>query len=666
MKSIQRLSIKNIDLIIVFILSIFLSLPHILDICSGYLNYSGFDSQEFLLWNYSAINGYLPYKDFFYPYGLLFYYRNYNLVFILINFSSLPILFTLTFLFIKKVIKNSYYLYFSMLIFYVFIIIITGLDTFARYGIFLIFSLFFSYIFYSSKKIPKSTLFITGLLLGLVISLIPDLGSYLIVFTVFISIFNEYLKIKKKNFLLFNFFRELMKKLTFIFFGFLIGIIPLLIFLLYLGNVLSFLNYFEEVQNITLVAKTPFFSFIDSPANIFTLSILFFSIFFVFYKLLFSKDKFILSFYFQISLIVDILILEQKSIIRSIDQQITFISLILLMLVFYELIHLLHKSIFFKKTVYPFFLLAIIILYGSNIPPREINIQKIPKAVNLSITNKCFNNNLQSFLFKNTSYIKIVNYLKKQPNFNQKIFSFPTGDSAFYVLLNQKPPYYNAIFEGSSAKNQEQAIKYIQDNNIEFITISTNRSSIQDSVPDYIRQPILFKYIVNNYYPFDKIGDNLILKKNNQSDFFDSKLLQQIPQYRDYLFDVYLYKIPYSEGIYKYGFLSKTTSLIKTNDYKKIESFLKENILSSKNKVLVIIPSLNLISDSIDYVKLQSEDKHAATVFYNSCKKNKACIINLSNIPLFYKDRIISNIIFDHKFKGSVIIYYLKDLSKLW
>ena len=666
MRNIPHLLVKNKDLVIIFVLSLFLSLPHVVDICSGYLNYLSFDSQEFLLWNYSAINHYIPYKDFFYPYGLLSYYRNYNLIFILINYLFSPILFTLTFFLVKKMVKRSYYLYFSMLAFYIFVIKITGLDTFSRYGIFVISSLFFSYVFYSSKQIQRSVLFSVGVFLGLVMSFIPDIGGYLITFLVFISIFNEYIKAKKKNLLSFKFFLELINKLKFIFFGFLIGIIPLIIYLLYFGNVLFFLGYFKEIQNIVLVAKTPFFSFINSPANIFTLSILFFGIFFIFYKLLFFKDKFTLSLYFQISLIVDILILEQKSIIRSIDISITFISLILFILLFYELTGFVKKAKMASKIVYFVILLSIpflLVLGNSN---NQYHLTDLPKSFHASISNTCFINNLNTFTLKNPEYLTIVNEIKNQTDFNGKIFSFPIGDSAFYALLNQRPPFYNAIFEGSSAKDQAQTIKYIEDNNIKFITINTNSSSIQDGVPDYIRQSILFKYIVNNYHPFNKINNHLLLKKSNQDDFFNSKFLQQIPEYRDYLLNVYLYRIPYSEGIYKYGFLAKTSPLVKTDDYKKIESFLKENNLSSKNKVIVILPSLNSISSSIDYIKLQSGDGHSTTIFYNPCKKDKACIINLSNVPLFYKERIISHIIFDYKFKGLVTIYDLKDLNNLW
>ncbi len=667
MKNIQQLLGKNKDLVIIFVLSFLLSLPHIADICSGYLNYLSFDSQEFLLWNYSAINHYIPYKDFFYPYGLLFYYRNYNLIFTLINYLFSPILFALTFFFIKKIVKRSYYLYFSMLVFYLFIITITGLDTFSRYGIFVISSLFFSYIFYSSKQIPKSTLFTVGVFLGLTMFLMPDLGSYLITFFVFISVFSEYIKAKGENRLSFKFFLELINKLKFISFGFLVGTIPLIIFLLYPGNVLFFLGYFKEVQNIVLVAKTPFFSFIDSPANIFTLSILFLSIFFICYKLLFFKDKFTLSLYFQISLIVDILILEQKSIIRSIDQQITFISLMLLVFVIYELIYLLPRSDIFKKIIYSVFLLTTVILYSFNIIHKEVNIQKISNAISLSITNKCFDNNLQLFLSKNTSYIKIINFLKKQPNFNQKVFSFPTGDSAFYVLLNQKPPYYNAIFEGSSAKDQAQTIKYIQNNNIKFITLNINSSSIQDGVSDYFRQPILFNYILKNFYPFDVVTNHLLLKRNADRDFFKSEILNGISRYKDYLLDIYLYKIPYSEGLYKYNYLEKNNKLlIESTDVNKINLFLVKKTFRSNNKIVVLVPGINYKDYNLNFIKFQTENRDYTTVHYNSCKKNKPCIINPSRLPFFYTERIIKEIRLDKEFKGNIKIFDLQNPGNLW
>lgn len=658
---------RNKNLLIVFIAFFFLSFPFVIDICSGYLNYYNFDLQEFLLWHYASSKSVAPYIDIFYPYGLLNYFRSYNLVYAFLYYLISPALFTIAFYLFKKNFKDKFALYFSIVIFYIFILRLVGFQTFSRYGLLVIFSLLFSYTLYSNKKIKINTLLPFGIFLGLFFSFVNDQGIYLILSFTFLFLFNKFLHIKKLHFLPVNFFVETIKEILYVVLGFFIGIIPLFLFLLYHGNFYGFFDYFKDVREIAVVAKTPFFSFIDSPANIFTIPILYFAIFYNFVKIFFFKHKLTLSSFFQISLIFNILIMEQKSIIRSIDQQITFISLILLMSLIYELVNFLKSRSTSRRVIYVCFILLAIILYNFSLNNKVIDYSYLSKNFKLLISNTCFDNNLKFFSTNNTSYVKIINLIKTQQNFNGKIFSFPTGDSAFYILLNQKPPYYNAIFEGASYDKQNSSIEYIQDNKIEYVTLNTSASSLQDSVPDYIRQSFLFKYVLNNYYPFAVIDNHIILKKEKNSDVFTSIVLKQVKDYRNYLLDIYLYKIPYSEGLYKYSYLKNNNKLIvESDDIDAINFFLKRNTFYSTTKVLVLIPSVNYKLSSLSFVKFQIENGDSTTIHYNTCKKNTECIINISKFPLFYKKRIVTKIILDKGFKGKIKIFDLKDPGDLW
>ena len=667
MKTIRQLLSKNKDLIAIFALSSFLSLPHLVDICSGYLNYLSFDSQEFLLWNYSAINGYMPYKDLFYPYGLISYYKNYNLILSFIYYSFSPIFLTILFFLFKKVFKDKYYLYFSFATFYVFVLKIIGFDTFSRYGLFVVSSLVFAEILYLNKNL-KLKLFTVGIFLGLINFLIPDLGIYTVLTFLLLFLVHELIKSKKISFFsLKNIFKSL-SKIKLVLFGLLIGISPLIIFSFYHKNLLLLVNYYSQVRNIALVAKTPFFSFVNSPSNIFTLSILFASIFIVLYRLSYLKRKVRLSAFFQIALIIDILILEQKSIVRSIDLQITFVSLILLMIIVYEFIHALFINILNKKIFYTFFILLTVVLFSLSVPGRELSIKIIATSAKLSITNKCFDSNLKKFLSQNLSYAKVIELLKKRRDFNNKIFSFPTGDSAFYILLGQKPPYYNAIFEGSSVKKQTETIKYIEDNYIKFITLNTDMSFLQDGVPDYIRQNLLFRYILNNYYPLTSIDNHLILEHQKNNDFFGYKVLDQQREYKNYLLNIDLKNIPLSEGTYKSKsiYLPENKILIKSGDYKKINIFLENSKIDSHNKVFIIKFTKPLARGDRSYMKIQTQDNKSTVVSFISCLSTKPCIVNLSSIPLFYKDRILKKIEINKSFKGELILMDFKTLEKIW
>jgi len=667
MKTIRQLLSKNKDLIAIFALSSFLSLSHIVDICSGYLNYHSFDQQEFLLWNYSAINGYVPYKDLFYPYGLLTFFRNSNLLFFIINSFIPPILFTLFFILFKKIFKDIYFLFFSQVVLYYFIAKIVGFDTFSRYGIFVVSSLIFAEILYLNKD-QMLKLFTVGIFLGLLNFLIPDIGVYTVSTFLLLFLVNELIKSKKISFFSFKNLVQSLGKIRIVFFGFMIGITPLIIFSLYHKNLLLFASYFNEVRDIALVAKTPFFSFVDSPSNISTLLVLFTSIFSVLYRFFYLKHKVSLTVFFQIALIIDILILEQKSIVRSIDLQITFVSLILLMIIMYEFIYALPVNLLNKKIFYSLFILLTVALFSLSVPNREINFKIISISARRSIVNKCYDSNLTKFLSQNSSYAKVIELLKKKRDFNNKIFSFPTGDSAFYILLGQKPPYYNAIFEGSSVKKQTETIKYIEDNYIKFITLNTDMSFLQDGVPDYIRQNLLFRYILNNYYPLTSIDNHLILEHQKNNDFFGYKVLDQQREYKNYLLNIDLKNIPLSEGTYKSKsiYLPENKILIKSGDYKKINIFLENSKIDSHNKVFIIKFTKPLARGDRSYMKIQTQDNKSTVVSFISCLSTKPCIVNLSSIPLFYKDRILKKIEINKSFKGELILMDFKTLEKIW
>lgn len=638
--------------LLIFILSVFLSAPYLIDICSGYLNYQSFDIQEFLLWHYTSINNVIPYKDIFYPYGLLDYFKNYNLIYIFIYYLIVPFLFTITFFIFRKIFKGKFILYSSFAIFYLFILILVGFQTFSRYGLLVVLSLYFSHIFYSSRKIKTNTLIFLGIILGLVCSFIIDQGIYLILSFIFIYLLSRRFKIKEILYLISGFF---------------VGIIPFLLFFLRIGNLDIFIIFFKDVSEIVTVAKTPFFSFINSPANVFTISILYIAIFYNFIKIFLFKRELTLSSFFQIALIFSILIMEQKSIMRSIDRQITFASLILLMFLVYETINYLKNKVLRKRIIYFSILFFVIIAYGFNIPRQQLNFPNLFKNYNLLINNKCFDNNLDYFSANNPSYRKIVDLIKNQTNFNGKIFSFPIGDSAFYILLKQKPPFYNSIFEGSSYGKQKYTIKYIQGNEVEFITLNTDISSLQDGVPDYIRQSFLFKHILNNYYPFEAIGNHIVLKKEKDKDFFASETLGKIKNYRNYLSEVDLKKIPYSEGLYKYDFLTKNNKLlIKTTNIAEINSLLVAENFYSTNKVFVLSPNIDYEKGYSGYIKLVINDENNSTIYYDPCNKNLKCIVNLANIPLFYRERVIVKIILDETFKGNIEIYDLVNSGSLW
>ena len=376
------------------------------------------------------------------------------------------------------------------------------------------------------------------------------------------------------------------------------------------------------------------------------------------------KSYAIIGFLFAITTTLFIFALSRTTISNSVLLQ--SVQPFLLMFIAYELTNMLINKNQNRKIIYIIIITVATLVYGFNVERPINNFSYLFNSYELLTRNRCFDNNLKFFSTNNPSYAKIINLLRKQKGFNNKVFSFSTGDSAFYVLLNQKPPYYNAIFEGASYGNQNLAIKYMRDNEIEYVTLNTSKLSVQDTVPDYIRQGFLFKYILNNYQPFAVIGDHIILKKAQNNDFFASKILEQVEDYKNYLLDVYLYKIPHSEGLYKYNYLKNNNKIIIEGSIDKINSFLKKNNLSSSSKIIVLNSSTVNKSGSLIFIEFETKNGNSTTVYFNPCNKNEVCIINLSRIPFFYKERLVEKIIADKEYKGEIRIFDLKNSGNLW
>jgi hypothetical protein len=93
---------------------------------------------------------------------------------------------------------------------------------------------------------------------------------------------------------------------------------------------------------------------------------------------------------------------------------------------------------------------------------------------------------------------------------------------------------------------------------------------------------------------------------------------------------------------------------------------LNDNAIYSKDKVIVLTSPISFKKNTVNSITLITENNLSTTVSYNACKKNMPCIINLSNIPLFYKNRQLIGIEFKGEFKGNIEIFNLTNHSNLW
>lgn len=654
MKSFPQFISKYLEIGIIFVVLSALNLDNLLVTCKIYDNL-GFDFQALLTWDYSASLGIVPYKEIFYPYGILAYFKNQSILSHVLFFFITPVLLTSLFIVFKKIWGGRLYACLFLLLLFLFVTRIIGHDGLDRYGIFVTFSLVLGFILYTRKSLTKNTSFIFGVITGIILWLMNDQGIYVfIVFTVNLFLYpivlGKQLAERKSKY-----YKPAFLKFVIYLVGITVGTIPLFLYLFKNGAILDFSIFFIRFSDLSLYAKTPFPPYSNTPENIFTFAILIPAIFYLAFRLIF-KEKITLNNYLQINLCFIIIFLEQKSLIRSIDSVITFPSLILLILLVADIIE---KQRLNKKYIYLFliFTVAMSLFVFKN----SKNISKI-YFIN---SNECINRNLNSLLKDNSEYLVVKNIVSDKFGYKGKIFSYPS-DPIFYLLFKQIPPYYSNNYDSSPIYAQKKQIDYIKNNNVKYIIYNLETPSVMDNVPNYIRTSDEFNYILNNFKIKDKVGNFLIFEKNKNSDIFADNNLYQYGHFKKYLTEINLESIPRSEGKYKKKILQSDRVRV-IGEFKSIaglNNFLKENVIFSKNKFMVFIPEESDKSDMT--IDISSIKRLKTSVRFRSCDKFEFCIINLSKIPLFYNNRILKKIIINSEFGGDIELIEIKNPSFIW
>jgi hypothetical protein len=627
--------INKYKLIIFAIFSVSLAIG-ISNSCASGLSSNAFDNQELLIWRYSVLHNIFPNRDIFYPYGLINYYKGLNLLFYVLYSSVFPLVIVSIYLLINKLVKSVQFSVIAILLLLTFIVKIVGLNNFDRYSVFYVVPLITAFLIYEKRLISNKASLILGLALGIVVSIFFDQGIYSVFVFYITIIFNNLLLNGKSKKALTEIFRQTL----FSGLGLILGLIPLLLFV-YTNNALSsFLSFYVYLKELAIIAKTPFFVFFFAPFNLFVFSVIAVSIVYLIIQILFSNKKERLSLLLIFSLILEAIILENKSIFRSLTMQVVFPCTLILLIILYDYFYNLKLNINVKinnKLIVSIIFLLFILTVFLNIDRKF--------RINLISPNVCLNHNLQELFTKNKQYSEVKRYLGNTNN--NAIFSYP-GDPMFYVIFKQKIPYYNTIYEASSLTSQDKLINYIKENKVNYVIINSKNTVIQDGVPNYIRGSKLFAYILNNFEYRNQIGEFLILKKERDPDN-----LTVINNYFRNLLSVELENIPRSEGKYKSKYLDIGKALINEKNNIEINKYLLKNITYSKKLLLVLKGKFKTTEYSEIFIKVNKE--LTTTIRFKSCQLGEICIIDLSQLPIFYKNRIISVINFDKEYELSIL-----------
>lgn len=468
-----------------------------------------FDSQMLLLWNFTAYKGILPFKNIFYPYGLLYYYKD-HVSFFSILYYFLPFLLLMGYYFcFKQIFKNNFISIISLLILIVATLFYVRVETLSRYGIFALFTSAASILFWKVKYISKLKVFGLGIITGVFFSLTLDQGIYCFLYSGIFIMMHLFIKNGVRDLFSKKYSIYLFRSLLILSIGFFLGTTPFLIYLLVHSMFFEFVDSFLKLFDITLYAKTPYFHSLRSWQALFNILILILGVSYISFRIYFISKVINKQVFLIVSLLFTLLLLEQKSIIRSIDNQLLYIGILLALFLFFQIYSEHFKKMVSIKNISIVFLSALFILL---IQPIYFfaNGKKYIDSNNTIYNEESRKEVLRNVIGKNHEYYDVYKWITNR-KYNAKVFTFPS-DPVFYILFNQEPPYYLTSYESSPKYAQERQIKYIKEN-ADFIIVNSSIHAVQDGVPDALRVKKLNQFILRNFQRKTQIKEFTILKK---------------------------------------------------------------------------------------------------------------------------------------------------------
>lgn len=644
--------LKRILFFFLFLAGVFFLTYKNIQYCRIYTNL-GFDGQYGILWNYTLEKGLVPFRDIFYPYGILSYYANWNYLTNLVPYVLYIFLLACVYYFVKKIFLHNYLSLLVALCYVFFLEKYTGMYLVNRYGVSLIFGLFCINLIILKKKYSYKYILFLGFINGLAFGLLGDPGIYCGLLFIFVYALRHILVLRKR--MIAEFIEHTIKDILIYTTAFVIGAIPFILFLFITNSFSSYLVFLIDMSNLVTAWKTPLIPFINSSDNIFTLVIFYTSTLYICLNLLLRKRLSLLD-YYQIVILFLIFLLEHKSLIKSIDRQMTFVSfflgIILIQNILNKLVSIGLNRYRWMYLVLVFFFILFIYPFAKRpyLQEKKFNLYDV-KTNNIS---KCVSANIRTILKASDVYSNehIVSILKDKGN----IYSFP-GELVWYVLLNSNVVKYPDTYTASYSKAEEFRLEYLKVNKPQYILYNFTRFALIDGVPDYIRVGQELKYILTNYYPIVREGDILILKKSDKStDFFDNSIVREDPSIIQHLLNVSFGNLPRSEGYYKLKESNGVRFNLVNEEEERVDQY-------SENTLLLI--SHNKSFEEFSSIILKTSDGLKTKIEYMNCEA-EICIINLDRVPLFYKPRKITSVEFDLKSHKGYVFIKNKPNSLYW
>ena len=540
----------------IIILYAYVSNPYInkIQLGSNFSSINGvaIDSAYYYYWRYNFFNGLSPFKDFWYPYGGFFYFNSYVFPWVFIEyifkiFLLIVIIYSIFNIFDKSKINFLYFLIFWIACIYIF-----KLHNFANYRYYIpLACVLYSYVSLIKNKYINN--FFLSILLSTLFFLEPNLFGITLPPIIFLII---YFYMKKKLNILNFFFTSFF---TFFF-------IILYLFYLYKNqSLVFFINFYLDLKYI-LLYSTFNYNFLSWFNDYNHDNLLIFSLIFIFTSAFYflnsnvQKLNQIGSLIF--SLFLMIIFLCSKQLFRP---HMAWEILILCFFSIFVIILNVNNSVNIKKL---FFFLNFIVLFiaidlykpienrllkhlnilnnfsikftsNSNLQSEKnfldenfitINNSEINKKNNSAAhmrpekslqNSESLNNKNDILKLFNPNYL-VVNGINGQtivdkfyeeiPNLKVSDFFLLTDEIYLYPLFKLKPYRHATFYNTSVIKDQIELINEIRFRNPKYVFFNSDlfKKEISpafssDGVPSTIRNPLLYKYISQNYKFYKKI-----------------------------------------------------------------------------------------------------------------------------------------------------------------
>lgn len=624
---------SSLFLLSIFILTYLICLPFTNNYCH-LINWLDFDTQNVFFWDHLAEMGFEPYKDTFYLYGFLFFYKSQSLIYFLIYTLISPLLLTLTYFTVIHRLFSSWYLKFVIYLTLLSLVINNlSTTTYGRYGLLPTFALLSALILYKfrpKKNIPYLTL---GIISGLLLFVSNADALYLMAAQLILIGYDHFAVLGTRKIQII--ISAGILKIAFYFLGFLLGSVPF-IFHLSTHHLWSILPHL--ITDITFGAeygKTPYL--IDNAYELFLILSLVVGFVVLLIRIYQHQLRHTYTTYLILASFTSLLIMFQKHLVRQMANILFYFAFILILILFSQV----------KKWRPPLQLILYLAFFIS-----------FMTYLRLPVTSRAFTHTIQAYL--PAQILNTLNYSSRlcridQINWSQlqltpahqqvgkylfaqspspRIFSFPY-DPLFYLLLRQKPAPYPNLYNASPDALQKLNLNFIKNQEVNYV-IYNLRAQIIDEVPDYLRGRTTLHYLINNFTPVKYYDPFVILKKNpsiSKGSFFSLENQVQYPALYRYLGNLSWGWVPYTEARYKDNHLLSGSSFRSYfDDPEALTRYLSQAPLDATNAYILFHTPANI--PATNEVTL-TDEKEFNTKFFLNQKPNSNYLINLSNLPSF-------------------------------